>query len=180
MRRVALGIGMLLLGYTPLYAEATEYQIKAAMLANFALFVEWPQAAFSTPDSPFVACVLGVDPFGPFLKHELGERVGSHPVEIRYLEKAEAAPECHIVFISRSEEQRLKKVLTSLHNKSALIVSDCSDIDEFCRDGGMIGFVMEGHKVRFDLNADAAAKAGLIIDSKLKRVTGSTECGEGR
>ena len=179
MRRIALAIAMLLLGYTLVYAEATEYQIKAAMLANFALFVDWPPKAFSTAGSPFVACVLGVDPFGPWLKHELGSRVGSHPVEIRYLEKAEAAPDCHIVFISRSEQLRLNQELASLRNTSALIVSDCSDISTFCRNGGMIGFVMDGRKVRFNLNASAAAKAGLKIDSKLKRVSESAECGEG-
>jgi hypothetical protein len=180
MRRVVLGMVMLLLGCTPVYAEATEYQIKAAMLANFALFVDWPHAAFPAPNSPFVACVLGADPFGTWLKHELGARIGSHPVEISYLEKAQSAPECHMVFISRSEQPRLKQVLSSLRNSSALIVSDCSDIEEFCRYGGMIAFVTVGGKVRFDLNADAAAKAGLTIDSKLKRMSGTAECGKGR
>ncbi|HBG07351.1 MAG: hypothetical protein A2075_15455 [Geobacteraceae bacterium GWC2_58_44] len=180
MRRVAAGIVMLLLGYTPVYAEATEYQIKAAMLANFALFVDWPPAAFSTAESPFVACVLGEDPFGPWLKHELGERVGSRRVEIRHLEKAEDAPECHLVFICRSEQPRLKQMLTSLSKTGVLIVGESSDVTDFCRNGGMIGFVMEGRKVRFKLNANAVAKAGLKIDSKLKRVSGSTECGEGR
>ena len=180
MRRIALGIVMLLLGYTPVYAEATEYQVKAAMLANFALFVDWPTTAFSAAGSPFVACVLGHDPFGALLKHELGERIGSHPVEIRHLMKAEAAPECHMLFISRSEQPRLKQILASLRKTGTLIVSDASDIADFCRNGGMIGFVMAGRKVRFDLNAEAAAKAGLKIDSKLKRVSGSTDCGEGR
>jgi len=180
MRRTTVAIVMLLLGYTPVYAEATEYRIKAAMLANFALFVDWPAKAFSTAESPFVACVLGIDPFGPWLKHELGERIGSHPVEIRHLDKADAAQDCHMVFISRSEQPRLNQELTSLRNTSALIVSDCGDINDFCRNGGMIGFVMVGRKVRFDLNASAAAKAGLIIDSKLKRVSGTAECGEGR
>jgi len=180
MRRVMLGTVMLLLCYTPVYAEATEYQIKAAMLANFALFIDWPPAAFSTADSPFVACVWGKDPFGPWLKHELGERVGSHRVEVRHFQNGEAAPECHMVFICRSEQPRLKQVLASLRNTRALIISDASDINYFCRNGGMIGFVTEGRKVRFDLNASAAAKAGLKIDSKLKRVSGSVECGEGR
>ena len=180
MLPITLAIVMLLLGYTPVHAEATEYQIKAAMLANFALFVEWPPKAFPTADSHFVACVLGVDPFGPWLKHELGERVGSHPVEIRHLEKAEAAPDCHMVFISRSEQPRLNQDLATLRNTGALIVSDCSDIGDFCNNGGMIGFVMVGRRVRFDLNAGAAAKAGLTIDSKLKRISGSAECGGGR
>jgi hypothetical protein len=141
MRRIAVAMVMLLLGYTLVYAEATEYQIKAAMLANFALFVDWPPKAISTTGSPFVACVLGIDPFGPWLKHELGGRVGSHPVAIRYLENADAAQDCHMVFISQSEQPKLNQELASLRNTSALIVSDCSDVDDFCRNGGMIGFV---------------------------------------
>lgn len=180
MRRLALSMILLLLGYAPVHAEATEYQIKAAMLANFALFIDWPASAFPTADSPFVACVVGSDPFGPWLKHELGERVGTHRVEIRHLGKVAAAPECHMVFICRSERPRLKQTLTALRDTGALIVGDNGDLSEFCRNGGMIGFVMEGRKVRFSLNADAAAKAGLKIDSKLKRVSGSIACGEER
>jgi len=179
MRRTAWGIVMLLLGCTPVHAEATEYQIKAAMLANFALFIDWPATSFSAAGSPFVACVLGNDPFGPWLKHEMGEQVGRRPVEIRHLEKAEAATGCHMVFISRSEQPRLKQVLASLQTTSALIVTDAGDFTEFCRNGGMIEFVMESGKVRFILNANAAARVGLKIDSKLKRISGSLRCGAG-
>jgi hypothetical protein len=57
----------------PVQAEAPEYQVKAAMLYKFALFVEWPAKAFATETSPFVACVVGQDPFGKWLQHELGE-----------------------------------------------------------------------------------------------------------
>jgi hypothetical protein len=161
----------------PVYAQAPEYQVKAAMLANFALFIEWPPVAFATQESPFVACVLGSDPFGPWLRHELGERVGTHPVEIRHPEEAEQARECHMVFISPSEEPRLAQVLLQLQTASVLSVGD---IDNFCREGGMVAFIMEGNKVRFDLNSGAAEKAGLGIDSKLKRVARSTQCGETR
>jgi hypothetical protein len=171
---------ILLASQTPAYAQAPEYQVKAAMLANFALFVDWPPTAFSRPDTPFVACVLGEDPFGPWLQHELGERVGTHPVVIRRLQDAQRARECHLVFISRSEQPRLAQVLSQLRTASVLSVSDIGEIGDFCREGGMVGFVMEGNKVRFDLNTGAAEKAGLNIDSKLKRVARSAACGEVR
>lgn len=180
MKRFCLSIFLLLLWYTPVQAQAPEYQIKAAMLANFALFVEWPPTAFATEDSPFVACVLGKDPFGPLLKHELGERIGTHPVETRQVDKSEAARQCHLVFISSSEEPRLKQVLASLESSAALIVSDVGDSSDFCRQGGMIALVMQGSKVRFDLNSKGAASVGLKINSKLMRVARSTDCGEGR
>ena len=165
----------------PAQAVTPEYQVKAAILYKFAVFVEWPAKAFSTETSPFAACVLGKDPFGPWLQQEMGEaRVGTHPVEIRHFEQGEAAEGCHLVFIADSEKSRLEKILAPLRNTSALIVSDVSDISQFCRWGGMISLLMEGVKVRFQLNAKAIEQAGLKIDSKLKRVALSTDCGETR
>ena len=43
------------------------------------------------------------------------------------------------------------------------------------RDGGMIAFVIENRRVRFDINQAAAAKAGLKISSKLLNVARSVE-----
>ncbi|UFS69979.1 YfiR family protein [Geomonas sp. RF6] len=171
---------LILLLERPVHAAEPEYQVKAAMLANFALFVEWPATAYSAPDSPFVACVIGPDPFGPYLKTELGERIGSHPTQVRELRTPQEAHGCHLVFISKSEQSSVDQVLGQLRVGSALIVSDVRDTGQFCRKGGMIALKTEGGKVRFDLNADAAAKSGLKINSKLKRLARSTDCGEGR
>ncbi len=169
---------VLLISHTPVYAQAPEYQVKAAILANFALFIEWPPAASSTAQSPFVVCVVGKDPFGPWLKQEMGDRVGHHPVVVRNVTEAEAATGCNIVFISQSEEPRLKEILGIVGSTGALTISDVKKTDDFCRAGGMIALAMQGNKVRFALNADAAAKAGLKIDSKLKRIASSTDCGK--
>src|SRR3990172_10053935 len=45
----------------------SEYQVKAAILFNFAKFVEWPDAAFPDPATPIIIGVLGEDPFGSAL-----------------------------------------------------------------------------------------------------------------
>lgn len=171
---------MLLFFEFPVQAETPEYQVKAAMLYKFAVFVEWPDKSFSSDTSPFVVGMLGKDPFGPWLQQEMGETsVGTHPVEIRHIEQDEAAG-CHLVFISASEPPRLREMLILLRKTTtALIISDVSDISQFCRWGGMIGLVMEGGKVRFTLNSNAIVQAGLKIDSKLKRIALSTDCGRG-
>lgn len=176
----ALGLALLLTSMSARGATP-EYEVKAAILYKFAVFVEWPANAFPSGTSPFVACVLGKDPFGPWLQKEMGEaKVGTHPVEIRHFEQGEAAGGCHLVFISASESSRLQKILVPLHSKSTLITSDVSDTGEFCRLGGMICLVMEGGKVRFLLNSKAIEQAGLKIDSKLKRVALSADCGEAK
>lgn len=56
--------------------SATEYQVKAAFLFNFAKFVEWPADAFPGVDAPLQICLLGQDPFG----HEFEEVIGDKSV----------------------------------------------------------------------------------------------------
>ena len=163
----------------PAQAQAPEYQVKAAILYKIALFVDWPKKAFQTGTSPFAVCVLGEDPFGSWLHHEIGTMsVGSHPVQIVHPDGADAARKCNVIFISRSEQPRLSQTLAVLRNSEALIVSDIRAAGEFCRQGGMIALVLEDHKVRFELNSAAAQQAGLKIDSRLKRVAKSVTCGE--
>lgn len=178
-RRALLSVIVPLIWVSSVYAQAPEYQVKAAMLYNFALFVEWPPARFASPKSPFLACVLGTDPFGPWLKYELRRAdIGTHPIQIRILKNAREARNCHLLFISRSEEKNLQTVMTELQGAAALIVSDVSNVRGFCREGGMIGLIMQGGKVRFELNGKAADSAGLKISSKLGRVAKNTKCGE--
>lgn len=47
--------------------------------------------------------------------------------------------------------------------------------DSFMRDGGMITFVIEGRRVRFDINLAVAENAGLKLSSKLLSVARSLE-----
>ena len=44
------------------------------------------------------------------------------------------------------------------------------ETDGFARQGGTIGFTMEGDRVRFEINTRAAQRAGLEISSRLLRL----------
>lgn len=169
---------VVLLGSTSSHAQVSEYQVKAAMLANLALFVEWPPHAFAGKAASFIACVIGEDPFGRWLKVELGEtHIADHPVEIRRFEDASHVEGCHLLLVSRSEERWLRQLLNDIKKKPILLVGDVEDVVEFCRMGGMIAFVVRDDKVRFELNNEAIIRAGLKVDSRLKRVALSVECG---
>src|SRR5437762_8045378 len=47
--------------FTPSARAESEYDVKAAFLFKFTKFVEWPDAAFAGPDSPFVIGIVGHD-----------------------------------------------------------------------------------------------------------------------
>jgi len=61
----------------------------------------------------------------------------------------------------------LKEILTSLGTASVLTVSD---LPEFVRRGGMVQFVLEGNRVRFEVNLATAEHAGLTLSSELLKV----------
>jgi hypothetical protein len=146
--------------------QLSEYQVKAAYLYNFGKFVEWPSGAAG--GSQVSICVLGQDPFGPALDAVLaGERIQGKSVVLRRIAKAQEAMECGILFISSSEDRRLSDVLSTVEHVAVLTVSD---IPEFSRRGGMIQFVLEGKRVRFEVNLASAQNAGLTLSSELLKV----------
>ena len=150
-------------------SQPTEYQIKAAFIFNFAKFVEWPAAAFAKASSPIVVGVLGENPFQDALEKTIKNKtVDEHPVIIMQFRAATDATNCHILFISSSEKARLPQILKQLKGSSVLTVGE---MPGFTEAGGMINFFLEGTKMRFHINNDAANGAGLKISSKLLKLS---------
>jgi hypothetical protein len=144
----------------------TEYQVKAAYLANFAKFIEWPPGSI-TDDHPVPVCIVGQDPFGPVLDAALnGESVDRHPLVPRRISAIRDADGCRILFISASEPV-IDSVIASVERMPVLTVSD---MPGFLKHGGIIEFVLEANRVRFEINLAAARTAGLNLSSELLRV----------
>ena len=153
----------------------SEYDVKAAFLFNFTKFVEWPSAAFTDEHSPLRICILGEDPFGKTLRVLTEGEVAGRRLTLLHLDKLNNLEACHVLYVSRSEVDRLPQVLAGLHNAPVLTVGDAKG---FIDEGGMINFILEGSKVRFDVNQEAAERAGIKISSRLlalaKHVKGSS------
>jgi hypothetical protein len=145
-----------------------EYQVKAAYLYGFGRFVEWPASAPAAAGPAFVLCVLGGDPFGRELDEvTAGAVMKQKPVSIRRISRLEESGPCHTLFISASEDVRLGTILATLDRRPVLTVSDAP---QFAQRGGMIGFFLDGNRVRFTVNLPAAQDAGLVLNSELLRV----------
>jgi hypothetical protein len=156
--------------------EANEYQVKAAFLYNFAKFVEWPSEAFSGGGAPLVVGLIGDDPFGSGIDRMInGKSVNGHPLTIQRLKWGQNLRACHILFISSSERRRLAQILESVKGSSVLTVGE---MDQFSQQGGIINFVMEANKVRFEINVYSAEQGRLKISSKLLTLAKSVRGGQ--
>jgi hypothetical protein len=145
--------------------QSLEYGVKAAFLAKFGLFVEWPKTTFNSPNQPFILCVLGDDPFGSAFDKISGEQsVKGRKIEVRRLKSADKDSGCQILYIATSESSRVGQILESLRGTSTLTVTDNRAAGE---PAGIINFVIRDDRVRFNIDDDMAAQGGLYISSTL-------------
>jgi hypothetical protein len=159
-----------------LYAQRpTEYEVKAAFLYNFAKFVEWPTSYFTDSSEAVVIGILGKYPFGSDLEKTIqGKTVRGRRLIIKRFNRLQTYQDCHILFISSSEDRYLKFIFDKLKNRPVLSIGE---MDGFLENGGIINFMMQENKVRFQINIDAARDAGLKISSRLIRVSINVEGG---
>lgn len=148
-------------------SSPTANEIKSAYLYNFGKFVEWPSKAAIAGEF-FTICALGDDNFGSTLETTIaGESINGKKVLVKRVAKPQDAVRCHILFISSSQQSRLKEILAELDNTSVLTVSD---MPEFTGRGGMIQFVVEANRVRFEVNLTSTERSGLTLSSQLLKV----------
>ena len=168
------GCAWLCLGLLALPAQAQvskEYQIKAAFLYNFAKFVEWPAQSFASTNSPLVIGVVGKSPFGTELEKVVTNRkINGRDILVRQIETLAEAGGVHLLFFSAAEDTRAGQTLEDFHSLGILTVGET---EPFSARGGMIAFLLEGDKVRFDINVEAAEQAGLKISVQLQKLAKS-------
>lgn len=149
-------------------SQPSEYQIKAAFLFNFAKFVEWPPTSFADENSPLVIGILGDNPFSGDLERTIQNKtINHHSLVIKQFHSLAEARNCQMLFISASEKKRFADIFGGLRGTSVLTVSET---DGFTEAGGMINFILENKKIRFQINDEAAKAARLKISSKLLSV----------
>lgn len=142
-----------------------EYLSKATFLVNFTNFIEWPPGAFPNSSTPFLLCVIGDFSFGTTLAElTRGIRVQGHRMDVRWIRKNDNPSVCNMVFVSHSEIQKYSRLIGILRTASILTVGETP---EFLDVGGIMSFSLKEGNLQFDVNIDAANRAGLKISSRL-------------
>jgi hypothetical protein len=145
-----------------------EYQVKAAYLYNFTKFTDWPASAFASSNAPIVIGIVGENPFGNTLDEIVkGEVVRDHPLVVKHLRAGDDLQGCQVLFICRSEKDRMALLLQKLKGQPVLTVSDAGD---FAEQGGMVCFVLANETVKLEINQAVAEESSLQISSKLLKL----------
>jgi hypothetical protein len=168
--------------------ESKEYQIKPAFLYNFIKFVDWPREKEDETKTPITIGIIGskdfIKAFDPIKEKKIKER----KISIKYFadyeklqrkkegddrqwdRKMDALKVCHVLMFCNYDSvcvQNSDQILKALKGSPILTVGET---DGFLESGGIIRFVKEKEKVRFEINNKAARKIKLTIRSKLLRL----------
>ena len=150
------------------HAGSGEYTIKAVSLFNFCRFIEWPDSAFPSSNTPITIGVIGADPFGPLLDDTVrGETVRNRSIRIERYRRVDDVHGCHLLFVCRSETSRFDAILAALRGRSIATVGES---EEFMEAGGMIALISDQNRIRLRINPDRLRAAKLSVSAKLLRV----------
>jgi hypothetical protein len=144
-----------------------EYQVKAAFIYNFALYVEGPTNADNGGNKPYSVCVIGDNYLGPALASINGRVIRNRRLVVSQVREVEDVGNCDILFISASEKTNLTSFLEAVRSRPVLTISD---MERFTQSGGMIGFVTLDNKVRFEINLKQAQRSRLRVSSQLLKL----------
>ncbi len=148
-------------------AQANEQGMKAGFVYNFALFTQWPAKVFKDAASPLAICIAGdratVQAFEPLTTKKILDR----PVTVHAFGDNATRHPCHIIYIDSKNKTEAAELLRRVSGQGVLTIGD---LDGFCRLGGIINFYRDNNRLRFEVNTDAAGRAGLKLSSQLLKL----------
>jgi len=150
--------------------NALEYAVKATYLYKFGPFVRWPDNAFKTSTSPFTICLLGRDPFGEQLDRLVqGAQFGARAIAVRRLDTGTPRAGCQVLYINAPPTT----VANTIKQVKGLPILTVTEVEHAAAPPGIINFVIQGNRVRFEVDNRAAAENALVLSSKLLSLASS-------
>lgn len=148
----------------PQTLAARSDEVKAAYLYKFLDYVEWPDAAFASPEQPLIIGVVGADPVHAELRRILvGRTSRGRSVVARKLVPGDAFDGVQLVFVGDAGLARSPWV-QRLRDRPLLIVADTPQALDL---GAAINFIVIEDRLRFEASVRAAERAGLKLSSRL-------------
>jgi hypothetical protein len=139
---------------------AGETDIKAAMLFNFAYFVQWGSIA----PEPVVICVANDRRMRRSLEDLTVSRGQQKRIRVLDVAVRGETASCDVVYVVGEDAADQKTVLDAVAGRRVLTVGDSR---RFAERGGAVGFFIEQNRVRFAVNLGSLQAAGIGLSSKV-------------
>lgn len=146
----------------PGFSQPSEYLLKAVFIEKFTRFIEWPEHhQFADSTQSFIIGILGENPFEVDLRTLFqNQSIKGKTVEIRYYRDIDEISGCDLLFISKSEEDHIQRIIDHLDEKPILTIGDS---DAFSGTGVIINLFIADNKIRFEIDEQAVHRAGFHV-----------------
>lgn len=165
-----------------------EQKLKAAFIYNFVKFVEWPDEKSVSKDTPITIGIIGSQDFVKAFDSIKHAKIKDRRIVIKYLagyeklkkpseaddpkwqQQIKALEVCEVLMLGKSETVQIEnptQIVKALQDSPVLTIGET---DGFLESGGMINFIKQGKKVRFEVNHRTAKRAGLHLRSQFLRL----------
>ncbi|MBN9289260.1 MAG: hypothetical protein BGO43_01510 [Gammaproteobacteria bacterium 39-13] len=149
--------------YSP---ESREYHLKAAFLRYVAKFVEWPASALTSGNINI--CILGLIPSFEAINSINGKVVNDHTIAVSKISEVKEAPgHCQILFVTKTEQDNIPKIIKAVENLPILAFGD---MEHFAEQGGDMNFYVLNNRLAIMINPPAVEKSQLKISERMLKV----------
>jgi hypothetical protein len=142
--------------------DTQEYLLKAAFLYRFTDYIDWGNT--NTSDD-FTIAVLGKSGItAPLIDIAREKKAQGKRIVIKEYDDVNDIGSCQIVFVSQNYKSGIETVVSNMGSRPILLVAEQTDA---CAKGAHVNFLIADNKLKFEININAAAGAGLKISSQL-------------
>lgn len=139
-----------------------EPTVKALFIYNFTKHVEWPKGKIN---GKFIIGVFGNSPVFDKLTVILKDRrIKDKEVEVKRINSSDQVEACDLVFIAKSDNDKLKEINEKADCYGVLIITEERDM---AKKGSCINIIRQDERLKFEINDNAIKKEGLKISSQL-------------
>ena len=164
----------LMLALTPLVwhpvavaqVQAPESELKAAIIANMLLFVEWPVQRTSS-NQQLTICYLDENPVANALAQLDGKSVKGKSLRVMQT-TPEKASSCHAIYLSPNSVPSLPRISATTPDPLPILL--IGDAPGYIRRGIMINLEAQSGRIIFDINLKTMQAANLNVSSKALRL----------
>lgn len=145
--------------------QAPESELKAAIVANMLLFVDWPTHGLQAADK-LTLCYLDGGPVSTSLGRFEGKLIKNKPLQVVRVDITGIGG-CHALYLSPVDTSNLARIAPGFSPAGVLVVGDSPG---FLQRGAMINLEIESGRVVFDIDLRSVRKGGLVVSSKVLRL----------
>lgn len=147
--------------------QDVERRIKAAFIYHFCNYIDWPESAFESEESPLLLGVMGSTAMADALGKAVARRTAhGRPLQVRRLDVGDSLRGLHLLYVDDAVPASVRDQLASVDD-SVLLVTDTPD---GLGAGSAVNFVVEDDRVRFDVGLDAIKRGNLSVSAQLLTV----------